>query len=365
MRTLEDQNGRKMLRVAIFMDYENFFNSLKKLNQTLKNVYGYAPKMDFQAFVDAVEREYGVVQPEDFIVVANFTHYDGQKGGLNQVATLIDVDSFEDRATRSELQNSPGKKYVIDNYADARLAYEMGIHFASRPADIYIIASGDKFFMAPAEALQASGANVYFLVTDSAKTAISIKRQFHTILFSDMQPDLKMNKPKPEIKETVVEQSAEEDTVEHYCVILTKLRRDLHSGIPSTLILSFFEAERAKKLMNKAQGEGKVDFWESDIGVQCVSLQEERLFNTVQKMGIREGLSEKSELLYLLRIAEAQNEKMETLADWRKGLLQLTDYSSREVKKWLQRLQDAGILLHYDYKKVDMSYEKVIKFIES
>ena len=63
------------------MDYENFFNSLKKQNKTFQNIYGFAPKLDFIHMVDYIERKIGTIAVEDFIVVANFSHYDGQKGG--------------------------------------------------------------------------------------------------------------------------------------------------------------------------------------------------------------------------------------------------------------------------------------------
>ncbi|MCD4753503.1 MAG: NYN domain-containing protein [Anaerolineaceae bacterium] len=359
------QSSKQSTRAAIFMDYENFFNSLKKQNKTFQNVYGFAPKLDFIHMVDYIEREIGQIAVEDFIVVANFSHYDGQKGGLNKVSTQIHVDSFEDRITRKEKQRSPGKKYVIDNFADARLAYEIGYHAAKNSADIYIIASGDKFFLAPARALRSIGVEVYFLVSDVAKTAIMIKQEFPTILFTDTQPNPKKQKENSQENGDKGDLRMEETPVEEFCNLLSNLRQGLRSGIPSTLILSFYPFDNAKRLLNKARGEGIVDVWESEIGVQCVSLQNERLYNTVQKVGIREGLCEKSEILYMLRIAQFQNQKIETLADWRKALMQLTDYSNREIKRWLQKIQKAGILHQYDLHSIDFSYENVMQFIES
>ena len=232
-------------------------------------------------------------------------------------------------------------------------------------ADTYIIASGDKFFLAPARALRENGAEVYFLVSDVAKTAIMIKQEFPTILFTDTQPNPKKQKESNKENDDNDALRCEETPVEEFCSLLSSLRQGLRSGIPSQLMLSFYPFDNAKELFNKAQGKGKIDIWESENGVQCVSLQNERLYNTVQKVGIRDGLCEKSELLYMLRVAEFQNQKIETLADWRKALMQLTGYSNRETKKWLQKIQNAGILHQYALHTLDFSYENVMRFIES
>jgi len=157
----------KFQRVALFMDYENFHSTLQKRTSTLRHQYGFSPHLDFRQLVDFIEAHYGPLARRDFIAVANFTHYDRQKGGLNQVATLINVDSFEPRTVRRRKQKTAGgRKYVIPNYADMRLAYEVGRHVQYSPADLYILASGDKAFVAVAQALHEAGYPLYFLLAD-------------------------------------------------------------------------------------------------------------------------------------------------------------------------------------------------------
>ena len=120
-------------RVALFLDFENLYATLKRRTKGPEHPYGLSPKLDFERLVAYIEEHYGTLAPEDFIVVANFSHYNPQIGGLNRVATVINAQSFMHPRVRRQRQRSPGKRWVIQNYADMRLAFELGRHVSTRP----------------------------------------------------------------------------------------------------------------------------------------------------------------------------------------------------------------------------------------
>ena len=84
-------------RVAIFMDYENLISTLKHKSQKGNGDFGVSSPINFEAFANYISANFGSLEKSDFIVAANFAHYNQQLGGLNRIATLIDVDSFEAR----------------------------------------------------------------------------------------------------------------------------------------------------------------------------------------------------------------------------------------------------------------------------
>ncbi|NPA06054.1 MAG: NYN domain-containing protein [Chloroflexi bacterium] len=335
-------------RVALFLDFENLYTTLKNRTAGHRNPYGFSPRMNFEHLVDYIESRYGTLAREDFIAVANFSHYNPQLGGLNRVATVIDAQSFMAPKVRSRRQRSPGKRWVIRDFADMRLAFEIGQHVATRPADIYILGSGDEAFTAIGRTLREMGFEVLFLVadTESSATDANILSEFSVIDFLVTQRPEEEDEPTDETEP----ETEPETTNPHAAVVdlLTHLRRELRTGIPVDLLYALLPPGQGETLVRRAHGAGAIDLWESPEGIRCASLRSERLYDQVQPLSVREDVAEAA------RVFRAVADLAPTLpthpdrATWRRALKARLGLSNRQVKRLLQRLLDAGVLLDAD-----------------
>ena len=348
---------QKKPRAALFLDLENFTSTLKSRQQLERQNY----KLDFKRLVNYIQEHYGTLAPEDFIAVANFSHYDRQKGGLNQVATLINVDSFEIRQERKMQQPSPGKKYVMKDYADFRLAFEVGRHAAINPADIYILGSGDKAFTAVSQALIQQGLQVLFLIANPLDTALIIKEKYTYLDYVELVP--------PEQPEQIYETFSSEETVQEkslvdkLCEQISLLRREFSNPVPVNLIKAMYGSEQAHQLIKIAQSQDKVDVWTDPNGIACISRSEERVFNKVVPSLVRTEFAERANLLYtIVKIAEKEL-KEPTRAEWRRSLKDHSNLSVREAKALLNELFDRKILVEGQLSHPQLSLETVITFL--
>jgi hypothetical protein len=335
-----EANMPRYRRVALFLDYENLHNTLQKRTSTIEHRFGYSPHLDFKQLVAYIEAEYGPLHKRDFIVVANFTHYDEQKGGLNQVATLIHADSFESRAFRQEHQPAPGKKYVVRNFADTRLAYEIGHHIALRPADLYLIGSNDAALAAVGQALIQAEIPVVFLLPEPDKAAIILKENFDYFAFDSTQA---LNEPEPETK-TDTPPRTEIDPAEELASIISELRQSLSTPVPISLIEVLYGSEQGLKLLERAQSQGLVDLWQDENGVSCVTRRTERLFDVIQKYPVRAGVTTRAQLLLSVRRIAERGLLDPTGATWRRSLKDEARISSNESKMLFNQLLNAKIL---------------------
>lgn len=347
-----------MPRVALFLDFENLYNALKDRarRRDPRHPYGESPFMDFGQLVAYIEENYGSLAKEDFIVVANFTHYNPQKGGLNRYATVIDAQSFMGSQVRRKRQRSGGKKWVIHNFADMRLAFEVGRHVATRPADIYILGSGDEAFTALGRTLREMGFPVVFLVADpyGQSTDANIRSEFDLLDFRVTQRE-----PEPEPAPAPAPETEEEDEVTRFCATLGDLRRRLSTGIPVRLMEALYGPAQAHELIRQAQGRGLVDLWEGPTGVRCLSLQTERVLGTVQKMPTREGVRRAAEVLAAV-VEIAQNAPRDAdRAFWRRALRGRLGVSSRTAKALLTRLLALGVLRDGQMRQPRITVETV------
>ncbi len=351
-------------RVALFLDYENFHATLQKRTRTLRHRYGYSPQVDFLQLVDFIERNYGPLARRDFIAVANFTHYNPQKGGLNKVATLIDVDSFKPRSERSREQSSGGKKYVEKNYADFRLAYEIGKHVQERRADLYIIASGDGGFAAVGRALEQDDVAVLFLLAAPELSAIIIKEGFRWFDFDRTQTPPEPPAAAPPVKKAPSPpREKTKDEMQDLQETLSALRRALSTGVPLDLLKALLPAERSEALIRKAESQGLIDRWEApESGVVCVSLRSERLFGKVQPIPTRPEVAGGARQLYLLAQIAADLPET-TRAAWRRALKDRLGLSNRQVKALLQNLFAIGILRPADLRSPRITLETALEFL--
>ncbi len=327
-------------RVALFLDFENLYSTLKRRTRSPKHPYGLSPKMDFERLVAYIEERYGTLAKEDFIVVANFSHYNPQIGGLNRVATIINAQSFLNPYVRRRRQRSPGKKWVIRDYADMLLAFELGKHIATHPADLYILGSGDEAFTALGRALEEMGYAVIFLVADlnSSSTDANIREEFEVFDFLTTQSF----QPTPEEPEPAPEPPS--DPVEDLLALISRLRRTFSTGVPLALIQALWTGEDWDSTLNKARGQGRVDLWDDPQGIPCISRREERLYGKVPIMEVRPDVAQTARIFLSLRQIAKQTPKNADRVFWRKALKEHLGISTKTAKGLLQDLLDVGIL---------------------
>ena len=332
-----------MPRVALFLDFENFYTTLKRRTIGRRGPFGASPHLDFEQLVAYIEENYGNLAKEDFIVVANFTHYNPQIGGLNRVATLIDAQSFQNRHARQRnFGRGKGKKFVIRDFADMRLAFEVGRHVATRPADIYMLGSGDEAFTAIGRTLRDDlGFPVVFLAADPNSPALdyNIRMEFDLLDFAVTQRE-----PEPAAPRVAEEPPREASAVEQLTALVGQLRREFSTAIPVTLVEALLGPETAQKAIRRAQSEGKVDLWESPAGVPCISLQSERLFGKVQTMESRSDLVQAGQILSALHTIARHAPPSADRPYWRRALRETLGVSNRQAKTLLHLLMTLGVL---------------------
>lgn len=349
-------------RVALFVDYENLHTALQKRTVSADSRFGLAPKIDFAALVEVLRQRYGQLSKGDFVVVANFTHYDPQKGGLNQLATLVNVDSFENRLARRQMQTTPGKKHVVDNFADMRLAFEIGQHAALRPADLYILLTGDKAFVAVAHILHDQGHRVLFIVPDPDNAALLIKDGFEWVAFAEVHP---ANHPAP-VSETArppALPTPTRDEVGPLLEAISAFRQTFTSPVPEAFVRAVL-GEHAESALKKAFGQGKIDQWQDPNGVPCVSRREERLGGKVVIMASRADLVTRANHLWAVaRIAQAKP-KEASRAQWRRELSAQAQLSVSQTKAVLDTLFQLKVLRDGQLHTAFITLAQALAFVQ-
>ena len=352
---------KKFGRVALFMDYENFLATLQKRVKSARNPYGTLPRIRFDLLVETITTNFGPLDRQDFIVVANFTHYDPQKGGLNQFATLIPAESFEPREVRQQEQSSPGKKHVMEHYSDVRLAFEIGWHAATRPADLYIIASGDKAFAAAGHALKAQGRRVLFLLPEPQTAAVIIKQYFDWIAFDGIQP---LEPEETEGAQDLAE-APRRDEVDDLCDAISSLRQEFSTAIPATLLRAIFVPSQTEKLLQKALSQGRIDRWKDPAsGQECISRREERMLGKVVPIALRPDFAERARLLCAAALVSDRGLKDASRAGWHRALKEEAGLSSTEAKKLRDALFEMGLLQDGRSQQLHLNLQIAMSFLK-
>jgi hypothetical protein len=330
-------------RAAVFLDFENLVSSLK--NQSRRGIgdFGTTPDLDFAAFVEHVQSNYGSLDKEDFFAAANFTHYNSQLGGLNRWATILEVDSFEPRAVRQQEQNSPGKRHVIEQYADMVLAFEAGRHIAINPADVYIFISGDKAFAAVADSIRARFHKqvIFFLPDPDHSASLTLKEQFLCLPFEITQPVTAVEEIPVQVTEI---HEGLENPSNQIKPLVSHLREALSTAIPSDMVRAVLGPGKAQKLLDRARSEEQIDLWQNPQGVECVSSRSERLFGKLQIMDSRPAVIEASRILLSVATAAESRYPPSTRAEWRKHIKDCASLSNSAAKQWLELLLEKGVL---------------------
>ena len=355
-------------RISLMVDLENLISAIKNQSKIGIGDYGTQADIDFEALLRFIEKQFGAVSKEDFVVAANFSHYNQQLGGLNRLATLIHVDSFDSREVRSKQQHSPGKRYVIPNYSDMALAFLAGAHIAAEPADIYIFVTGDAAFAAVASLIQERyKRQVHFILPDENKAAAVLKERFLCIPFSETQPAPATRQEHsgaiPDLEDGSG-QPPDNPNTERIRNAVAQLRLEFHTAIPSALIRCLLGPAVAQQQLDRARTEEVIDLWTDEDQNEFISPQTERLYGKVVKMPTRIGLLQASNLLFAVaQIAEQEAERPVSRSDWRKRLKQTLQISNAESKKWLDLLFTAGILRDEHIQRPDLTLDSIISFI--
>lgn len=350
-------------RVAVFLDFENLVSSYK--NQTRRGVgdYGTTPDLDFTAFIEHIESNYGSLTKEDFVAAANFSHYNNQLGGLNRYATLLEVDSFEPRAVRQLEQSSAGKRHVIEQYADMVLAFEVGRHVAIQPADIYIFITGDKSFAALADAIRGYYQKqvVFFLPDPDRSASLTLKEQFLCLPFEVTQPrEIKLEEPVVVLPS--IEQELENPS-NRVKPLVTHFREALRTAIPADLLRAELGPSKAQKLLDRARSEEQIDLWINEQGVECVSSRGERLYGKIQIMDSRPAVIETARVVLAVAKAAESGQTPASRADWRRHVKEAANLSNTAAKQWLELLLEHGILRDHALTKPQINQTNLITLI--
>jgi hypothetical protein len=355
----------KEIRAALFVDFENLYATLKRKLRQGEGDFGISPYLDFEYLVEYIHTHFGQLLVEDFIVAANFAHYNQQIGGLNHLATLIKVDSFEPRSARSQDQHSPGKRHVIPNYSDMVLAFEAGRHVMANPADIYLFVTGDASFAAIASAIHDTfHRQVVFILPDIDSAAQILKERFTCLPFVETQPE-KNDEEEGKIEAEINDLVETADPFTGLLLIIKTLRREFSSAIPVELVKAMLGPSSTQPLLEHARSREKIDLWESERGVACISLREERVVGKIIKMEARSSIVTCARLLYIAALTSQNLKQPIGTAEWRKLLKENGHFSNAEAKLWVERLFEKGILHHGQMGDLKLGLDAVISFIRA
>ncbi len=347
-------------RVALFLDFENLYQTLNALAQQDSTALEIAPRIDFEYLVAYIHQRYGLLEPEDFIIAANFAQYNMQLGGLNRLATSIDLENVLPRSLRKEQQKLDGKKQTVHHYAGMALAYAAGQHIETRSADIYLFITGDGSFAAAGSLIQQQGKLVEFILPDMERGSV-LKAIFTCHPFSDFQPAP---------GKTTMEENAEKPAqraagkTEEIVGWVQQLRRELHTAIPLELVLAMLDDGSQRRLLDRARSEMEIDIWENEAGITCISLRSERLAGKVVKMDTRPAVHLAGKVLYQAVLVNTRLTHAIGRADWRKLIKDQAGLTNSEAKFWLELLFENGILKDGIYGRMQIKIADVIEFVQ-
>ncbi|MCD4671650.1 MAG: NYN domain-containing protein [Anaerolineaceae bacterium] len=347
------------IRAALFIDFENLYTTLKNLHKQGVGDFGASPSIDFESLAEYVNQNAGNLTKDDTYAAANFSHYNKQLGGLNQFSQIINVDSFEPYQHHHSQKSSPGKKHVIHNYSDMALAFQAGLHAARNSADVYLFITGDGAFAAVADRLVLAGRQVQFILPDPGSANHILNERYLCIPFQETQPE---KKPEPKIlSASPVQEKAK--PYQKGVKMIAEFRREFSTAIPANLIKAALGPSSANRLLDHARSEQAIDLWQSEAGVNCISLREERLYGKIVVMEPRPAFAQAAEILYVVAVIAESKKPPPTRADWRRALKEYLNLSSSESKYWLKLLLACGILQDSRLKQPDFTTTDIKTFL--
>lgn len=352
------------LRTALFIDYENLINTLKSHHAPRVqegSPAGVVPQLDFGRLIEEVQKRYGNLDAEDIIAVGDFHRHSRQSSRLGQIAHLVDINVYESHPARGQTTTKPGAKAFARNAGNVTLAYHVGLHVGRRPADIYLLLSGDSALATVADELLRLGKQVVFIIPEGSPSSILAER-FHCLPLAEMCP---IEPPQPQVKEMADSSPGEISSPgEEIISALSALHREFPgSGIPSALLRAMLGPAQAQRLLHRARSENWIDLWKDPSGIECASLASMRLGGRAVIMPVRPTLRLAAEVLLEVAKAAEASHKVWTRADLRKLIKASGDFSHHEAKRWLEMLLGAGILRDAALNRPDFRLEKVLSFL--
>jgi len=349
------------LRVALFIDYENLVNALKGRSSSGSSETEAAPHLDVDRLFQSIRQRFGNLDPEDIVVVGDFRKHSRQSTGLSRQAHLVDVNAYETRPGRGQEASRSGAKALMRNAGNVTLAYYVGLHVGRRPADAYLLLTGDSAAAAVADELLRLGKQVTF-ITPGEAPSLMLTERFNCIAFKELHPiDQRQPVEEPEAAPAEAIASPGEEIVK----ILSILHRQYPgSGIPAALLRVWLGVAKAQRQLDRARNENRIDLWKDPSAVECVSLYRMRMGGKPVIMPARPALRQAAEVLLELAKAAETSRKTWTRAGWRKVVKDAGGFSSSEAKQWLEALLGAGILRDAALGRPDFRLEKLQRFLD-
>ena len=175
-------------RIALFVDFENL-ESLYKTKFEKENQV--APAVNLEYLYAYVHKYFGILLPDDFIIIADLSHRQQQLGGLEKISKLVAVDQYLPQTGESQAAKTGTKRPTSPHVGPVALAFEAGKHIETRPAEYYLFLSGDPACAAVAAAIRDQHKKqVQFILPDPERASI-LKALFPILDFADLQPKTK------------------------------------------------------------------------------------------------------------------------------------------------------------------------------
>ncbi|RMF45035.1 MAG: hypothetical protein D6755_08580, partial [Anaerolineae bacterium] len=172
--------------------------------------------------------------------------------------------------------------------------------------------------------------------------------------------------PQPAPKETPAPARTAVDSVETLCKTLSALRQALNTAIPADLLKAFTPPGEGSALLQKAISQGRIDQWEApESGVLCVSLRAERMYGKITPIPLRTGVAERAAQLYALTRIPHYSLQEPTRAAWKRAIKERLGLTSRETKNLLNRLFALSLLQPGDLRRLHLTLERVLAFLQS
>jgi hypothetical protein len=349
------------LRTALFIDYENLLNALKLHPSSGAVESSSTLRLDVDLFFRSIHQRYGNLDPEDVVVVGDFRKHSRQSTGLSRKAHLVDINTYEARPRRSLEAQKSGIKALARNAGNVTLAYYVGLHVGRRPADVYLLLTGDSAAAAIADELLRLGKQVTFITPGEAPSLVLTER-FNCVPFAELHPFDQVQPVEEPEEAPAKEQASPSEEIAGMLSILH--RRYPGSGIPAALLRVQLGTGKAQRLLDRAKNEKLIDLWKDPAGVECASLFRMRMGGKPVLMPVRPGLRQAAEVLLKLAKTAEGSHKTWTRAEWRKVIKEAGGFSSSEAKQWLETLLGSGILRDAALGRPDFRLEKLQRFLD-
>ena len=174
----------------------------------------------------------------------------------------------------------------------------------------------------------------------------------------------KLQRAAEEEQQKVEEPLKEEDHSARILEILAELRRELRTAIPADLLKVILGPQGAQKQLDRARSETKIDIWENEEGITCVSSRDERVVGKIVTMGVRPAVLKTTKILFSVAGKSEETRFPLSRSEWRKFLRSECELSNSGAKTWLESLFNNHILQDGQSGPLDLPPKIVLNFIQ-